>query len=318
MNKSAFLFVGDPFLVEQKVESLIQAIQKENPGEIACQVYNLSESALEAILTQARTLPFFSVAQIFRLRQIERLKKTDLEFIADYLNHPPRGTYLVFEAQELEKTHELVKRVRSAGEVHFLDESQKKDASIRFIQEKLKHFGKSMTSEALNLLQEEAGEHPVLLDSMLDRLIFYAGNKSQIDESMVETFHEELGYVNVFELTDALASRQTGAALALLHKLMEDQEKDWVALLGLVHWQIRRLWRAKVSEEEGVPDAVILRKIRISPRQMPSFTRQLKSFSRGQLETALEGLFQLDWKMKTGQVEGPSAFEAWVVQTTSP
>jgi len=69
--------------------------------------------------------------------------------------------------------------------------------------------------------------------------------------------------------------------------------------------------------DEGESEGRVMQKCRISPKQAPFFKRQFKHFSRVQLERALENLFQLDWKLKTGQVNGPLAMEAWVIETTS-
>ena len=307
----------------QKQKNILNNVHKEamlklnkSQGEISSQTYYLSEFPLENVISQARTLPFFVVAQIFHLKEAERLKKPDVELLSDYLAHPAHETYLIFESHALEKKAELVKCIQNTGEVYFLDERQKKDMATRFIQEKLRVFGKSIKGRALSRLLEEAGENPIFLDTMLERLIHYAGEAEEVSEEMVETFQEQWTQASVFQLTDAIAGRHTGSALTLLYQFMEDQEKDWVTLIGLLHWQMRRFWYAKVLQEEGKSDSDILRKCRVWPKQAPFFMRQLKLFSRKQLEKALEGLFQLDWNMKTGRVEGPQAFEAWVVQTT--
>ena len=47
------------------------------------------------------------------------------------------------------------------------------------------------------------------------------------------------------------------------------------------------------------------------------FLKQLKNLSRARLEQSLEGLFQLDWKLKTGQAEDGPGLETWVVKSTS-
>ena len=61
----------------------------------------------------------------------------------------------------------------------------------------------------------------------------------------------------------------------------------------------------------------VLKKCHISSKQAPFFIRQLKLFSRSELEQAIENLFRLDWEMKTGRVDGPMGMEAWVVNATS-
>ncbi len=315
MEKKAFLLVGDPFLVEEKFKSFLQALEKKVNTNILCESYDFSETPIDKILIQARTPSFFAGVQVFRLKNADALKKSGQEALATYLSEPASGTYMFFESSSLEKSDPLVKVIQKFGEVHFLEDQEKKSAARRFVQEKLQQSQKQMTPEAFTRLLEEGEDHPVLLDSMVDRLIHYAGEKSQITEEMVDTFREIFQSVNAFELTEAIAAKQTGKALKLLFQYMEDN--PWVGLVGLLHWQIRRLWQAKILEGEGLSESEIARRSKISPRQIPFLMRQLKRFTRDQLEKALEELFRLDWKIKTGRAEEKQALEAWVVQTAS-
>ena len=313
----ALLFAGDPFLIEEKVKSVLQTHEKKDSTALSVVSYDLTETPLETVLIQARTLPFFAALQVFRLRGASALKKADHEALENYFSNPAAGTSLFFEIPSGEKSDALIKLIRKFGEVYLLADEEKKSAGRRFIQEKLKQVKKQMTPQAVSQLLEETQEHPALLDSMIERLVDFAGEKSQITEEMADTFKEDFQSVNVFALTEAIAAKQPGKAVALLLKYMDDNDKDWVGLLGLLHWQIRRLWQVKVLEEQGVSEAEILRRAKVSPKQLPFIMRQVKRFTRDQLERSLEELFQLDWKIKTGRAEEQPALEAWVVRTAS-
>ncbi|HXV27504.1 MAG TPA: DNA polymerase III subunit delta [bacterium] len=312
-----FLFLGDPFLTEEKIKSCLESLEKKTKLEIPCVTYDLSVTSLENILMQARVLPFLAQAQAFRIKNADSLKKSDQEAIGSYLKEPSGSTFLFFESETIEKANPLVKIIQKRGEVHFLGDQEKKAAGRRFIQLRLKQYGKSMPPQAIDRLLEEAGDHPMLLDSMLERLFHYAGEKSQMTEEMVDTFREDFQSANVFELTDAIAQKQTGRALRLLAKSLEDHDKDWVGLLGLLHWQIRRLWQAKILREKGLSESEIARRLKINPRQSSFVMRQLERFDRSQLEESLEELFQMDWKIKTGRSEALPGLEAWVVRTST-
>ncbi|MDD5218081.1 MAG: DNA polymerase III subunit delta [Candidatus Omnitrophica bacterium] len=307
------LIVGDSFLVKDKTDTLVKAIQQKATGDVAQQVFDLAETSLETILAQARTLPFLVSAQVFHLRSVQKLKAHDLESLERYLENPCEQTCLFFEADEADRDAGIVKLIEKTGKVFFLSEKEKKSAVTQFIKEKLKRAGKTITPEAVNLLEQDTGDMPSFLDTMLERLIAYAGKNNEITDDLVRRLEENWAHGDVFQMTNAIAERKLDLALKYLKDLMENQEKEVVDLLGILHWQIRKLWLAAVLYEEGEPQGEILRKLRISPKQAPYFTRQIKQFSRKQLEQALEGLFQLDWKMKSGRADGPIALEAWLV-----
>ncbi len=315
--RPAYLLIGDAFLAGEKFKQIQTQIDKTYSGDIACQTVHLTDAPFENVLQQARTLPFLVSAQMFRIQDLHKMNKESVEMLSAYLEAPTERSFLVFQDLEIKKNDALVKLLQKRGDVYFLEEEKSPNEAVRYIREKLKSFGKTITPGALTRLQQDYGEVPSFLDSVLDRLIAYAGKASTIDETMVDIFQEQFKAVNVFQLTDAIASRQTGAALALLKQLLEEGDGQTVALIGLLHWQIRRLWLAKVLLEEGEPESTIMRKCKMSPRQVPFLMRQLKPFSRERLERALEGLFQIDWKIKSGRTDGEVALESWLVEATA-
>lgn len=317
MKSLSFLLVGDPFLTERKFSELRGEIEGAASGQVAVQTARLSERPLEDLFSEFRALPFFAASQIFRLREAQVLKEKDLELLGGYFKQPSPFSVLIFEAPSLERGHTAAKFFAKHGQVFFLEEHEKKSAASRLLREKLKRGGKSMTRSALARLEEEAGEAPAFLDSFIDQLIVFAGEVREIDESMVDAFHEKWREVDVFRLTDAIAGRKTGEALTLLRQFLDENEGDLISLLGLLHWRLRRFWQARLLLEKGKSEPEILQRCRVSGRQASFFMRELRALSRQRLEQALEGLFQLDWKLKSGRVQGPAALEAWVAEVTT-
>ncbi|MCM8775735.1 MAG: DNA polymerase III subunit delta [Candidatus Omnitrophica bacterium] len=317
MNKIVFLLIGHPFLVDEKFQTLVGEIQKKITNQISVQTFCLTEISLGEILTQARTLPFLAEAQVFRIREIETIPKDDLGKLETYLARPAPATYLVLEAESLEKKSALIELIRRYGHVFALDDRSVETASARLIQEKLKRFGKTMNPEVQERLLEGIGPVPTFLNSVLDQLIAYAGNQKQITESMVEAFKVKLNHIDGFELANAIGSQKTQESLRMLKELLRQNDEDVVALLGLLHWQLRRLWEARVLLDEGKREEVVLKRCSVPPQYGPFFIRQVKGFTRTRLEDVLERLFWIDWQLKTGRVDGPAALEAWVIRATA-
>ncbi len=311
-----YLWVGDTFLTERKYQTLLLGLKQKDPDSTATQTFSLSETPLEKILSEARTLPFLISSQVFRLQASERLKEKNMEALANYFQNPSPSTYLVFESAELEKDSSLAALISKHGQVQFLDSQEKKSAGQSLIKEKLRRAGKTLEPSALARLEEQMGDAPAFLSSVLDQLIAYTGTETQVTEATVEAFQENWKEADAFALTDAIANRNPAKALLLLKQLV-DSPDELISLLGLLHWQIRRLWQARVLLDDGESEGIIIKKCRLSPKQMSFFMRQVKNFSRKKLEYSLEKLFELDWKIKTGQAEGAIALEAWAVQTTT-
>ncbi len=315
MSKQHYLVIGDSFLVDQQVHTILASLKKDSKAEFSEQVYYLNDKSLESVLTEARNLPFLATAQIFRLRELSKLKKSDIELLERYFENPSDSTCLIFETDAIGKTDDLYKLFKGQGEILFLESKENRGVFQLYIREKLKTAGKKMSPAAAALLEQEAGDMPSFLDSMLEKLIIYAGDKAEITREMVELFEENWQEANIFNMTDAIVSQNTSQALETMKALLEDNPNDIVGLLGILHWQIKRFWLAAALRDEGQPESVIMKKCKISPRQAPYFKKQLMRFKREKLEKALSGLFQLDWKLKTGRADGPIALESWLVET---
>lgn len=315
--KPAFLLIGDPFLVEEKEKELLLQIGKNFKGTIERRTHRLTDPGLESILQSARTLPFSAAAQVFLLKNAEGLKKNQTELLADYFKHPSETSFLIFEADSMEKTNPLVALIQKIGDVVLLDDREAKSRAARFVRDKLRASGKTIAADAFAALEEQMGDAPVFLESVLDQLILYAGTKTQIDLEAVVTFQENRREIEPFQLAAALSARKTREAVLCLEKMLEENERDFTALVGLIHWQLRRLWKARRLLEEGAPETKILKDCRIWPKQAPYFMRELRAASLKGLEKSLEALFQLDWRLKTGRLEGRHAIESWVIQATS-
>lgn len=275
--------------------------------------YRLTETSLEQILKDARALPFLASAQIFVLQNVDALKPPKVEMAVQYFQNPAPFSLLILEADALEKNHPLLEMAKKQGRVFYFDDKEKRSSSSRLIREMLKREGKTISHQAAAMLEQHMGEVPALLDSVLKQLVNFSGEKKEITETMVELFEEKWQEVNVFRFSEAVIAGNLDTALGLLRNLLEQNEGDTIALIGLLHWQIRRAWLGRSLMEEGQPEVILLKKCKVSPKQAPFFMRQLRTLSSQRLEHLLEGLFYLDWKVKTGELQGEPALEAWVI-----
>ena len=316
-NSFFYLLVGDPFLVEEKRKSIADVIRKKTDGSVSETGWNLEEKSLHDVLSDARTLPFLSAAQIFRLVRAERLKKNDLEVLEKYFQSASPYTYLLFEAESLERDAPLAKLIASAGEVYFAQDEDRRSVSSRLIKEKLKLHGKSMAPDALRRLVDQVGDAPALLDSILEQLMTYGGEAKTIDRTAVEKFEENWQDLNVFKLTGAWLAKDTAKALSLMNLLLGSGEKEITDLIGIFHWQLRRYWKGRLLLERGTSQEAILKECKVSVKQAPYFLREIGALSLVKLEEAIEQLFQLDWESKTGQTDPAVGLESWLIRTTA-
>lgn len=307
-----FVLVGDSFLCEEKRKEILASLQKEFGSDFAVTVRRSDDLPVLQLLAEARTLPFLAPAQLLCVREADQFTKNDLELLSAYFESPPPQTFFIFEAEKLEKDHPLLEWARGSGQIFSL-RAQPGRIVQDFIQKKLKQAGKKIMPEALRLLESRVGDSFIFLDSLLDQLILYSGEKPEIDRAAVEAFEEKLVRFEGFDLIEALQERNLPKALEILNDLLEVSGGDFPSLLGLLHWQLRRFWEAKKWLAEGAGEGDVSRRLRLYPPRDSIFFKHLGRFSFDELEKILETLFDLDWRLKSGWADGRYEIESWLV-----
>lgn len=307
------LLVGDAFLRKQKAAVLIASFQKDFAEALPHQKFDLDSSSLEAVLAAARTLPFLSSGQILTVQGADSLKDRDAQAFAAYLEKPNPKTFIIFEAEEFKEKDDFSKLMKAKGQIFLLSKDEAKTAGASFVQQKLAFYKKTMSPGAKARLLAMCGDAVTFLDTMLERLVQFAGERYEIDEAMVGEFEENWTTLDIFKLTNAFLERNSGRILKIFRDLMEVYEADLISIVGILHWQLRQLWQAGVLLAEGASEREVCSKCRMPPQKIAS----LRKFPLRKLEEALEALYQIDKKAKTGQMDGVAGVEAWLLEYSS-
>jgi DNA polymerase-3 subunit delta len=310
VNTDVFLISGDPFLRTQKAKAIAAEIEKKSGGPLTHQTFDLDETSLEAVLTAARTLTFFSAGQVIYVQNAGSLKEPDLSTLKAYLESPAPGTTLILESDDLKGASELQKLAKAKGQLILLAKDEARGVGATFIQQKLAQYQKTLSSGARARVLAMCGDAVMFLDTILERLVQFAGDRKEIDEEMVNRFEENWAEMDVFKLTNAMVDRDPARALKVFRDLMEFYEADLFSLVGILHWQLRQLWQAAILLASGVSEREIGSKLRMAPSRLSA----LRRFPIDRLESAVETLYQIDRKSKSGQVEGVSGLEAWLLE----
>lgn len=309
--------LGDSFFAEERFRKFAEEVQKSIPGETSLRSYNISETPLDQILMEARSLPFLIEHQIFRVREAQLIKNKSLGTFESLLKSESLHAAFFFEAAALPKDHELRSLAASYGKLLETTEAELESAGSKWVQARLRAASKTMDPPALSALLDRMGDQPSMLESVVDQMINYVGSESRIGLEVVEHFSERWQELDSFQLVNAIVAKDAGKTVILMRRLVDETGQEPQALIGILHWMLRRYWKAAVLLDRGLSQDAVFRSCKISPRSAPYFLKQLRTFSRAQWEKAIEGLFDLDWKLKTGRAEELPGLESWLIRTTS-
>jgi DNA polymerase III subunit delta len=169
----------------------------------------------------------------------------------------PQWDFLLMTAVQVDRRTRLYKRLEEMGAVLQLvierDRSGRisRESLALFVNQRLRQAGKTIDSQAREMILLRAGDELRGLQQELEKLCLYVGDHSMIRSQDVDAIFADQGDGWVFDLTRCIAERNAVAALAQLARLLAQGEHP-LKLLGTIAAEIRRLLAARQLMDEEV------------------------------------------------------------------
>jgi DNA polymerase III delta subunit len=169
---------------------------------------------------------------------------------------------------------------------------------VRWVREEVARRGGSIDAQAATELAGRLGGSLWAVSSAIDTLLAYVGAGGRITSAAVQELVAPDGDAHVFHLTDAIAERQSGRALRLLHTLLATgmaQEQVLAMLVGRVRdWTL-----VKALQAEKVPEGAATSRLGWSAGKYRMVARGAATFARGELPRAYQALVIADEALKS-------------------
>ncbi|MBN1325967.1 DNA polymerase III subunit delta [Candidatus Falkowbacteria bacterium] len=183
-----------------------------------------------------------------------------------------------------------------------------------WITKEVENRGGKIDRNAVNLLGALAGNDLWQMSNEIAKLINFVQGKiiTSLDvENLVKAKFDE----NIFNLIDALGNKNKKLALKLLSDQFE-LETHPLELLSSLIWQFRILLLAKDLQKDNprISQWQIAQQLAIHPFVAKKSFERLKNFSLEQLKTIYNELLQIDYKIKTSNLNPQLFFDLLIAQ----
>lgn len=233
--------------------------------------------------------------------------------LAEYIPSLPETTVLVvLVPDELKADHPLMQAARRHGKSHVF--AKPSGAHLTdWVARRARAQGRRITPEAVRMLVESLGDDLRMLASEIDKLGTYVGDGGEIGVDDVRALTPVARQSKVFDLTDALARRDTSTALALLHELLANGESP-LGIVALTAFQTRSLMQVKLLSDRGMPAHQIASAAGIAPFVVEKSLRLARRFTFAQLEAAHRTLLEIDTSLKRSRMTPELALDLLVLE----
>jgi DNA polymerase-3 subunit delta len=304
------LYGEEEYRREQALNQLLDALLAEGARDLNLDQIRPGEAGTGSILGSARTLPFLAPRRVVLIRGVEELSRDQQEELLAYLNDPCPTSCLVLAARRLDLRTRLAAALQKKGVLLRFDRLEA-DSLKESLVAAAKEHGVRLQPEAISLLMALVGDDFRQLIYNVEKAALFIGEREEISAKDIEALVGETRVRSIFQLTDAVSSRNLDITLRCLTSLLESGEEP-LAIIGMLARQIRLLMRAKALQERSVPVSRMTHEFNLPPRVIAALAEQGASHSWQQLSRALHSLSETDLTIKTGRAAAPMALTGLV------
>jgi DNA polymerase-3 subunit delta len=259
----------------------------------------------EGIINKASSVPFLAERRLIILRRTESFTVDQLERFLPYLEKPSPSTCLIFISSKTNFNTKFYKKFRSEGAAVLFDEMKGKQIVPWIKKTASEELGMAMDGEACAYLHAIAGNRPRELYSELEKLHLRYGKTVSLDQVKEAVIHSRV--YTVFELMDAVSTKDCGSSLRILKRYLEEEDpRDApLGLISMLNRQVRLLWQAKTVLLKRGGTQELQKKTGISGFPAKKLIEQAPRWTEKELESALERLHWSDDRLKSGSSPRP-------------
>lgn len=304
------LFGKDQYRLSARLRAIIKSAGITDDGINFTEVS--SDFVAATIISEATAMPFLSDKRVLVLRGLLSTKNKELlSQINDWLSRVPLETELIFVEDEApDQRLTIVKTLNKIAKVENFANLIPGEV-VKIVEKMTADRGATIDRAAASLLQMYVGTDLARIENEVGKLAAYS---KKIDTNSVELL-VDAGYFNtVFDLTDAIATKNSKKAISNLQKILESGESE-VYLVTMIAMQVRNLLLVQDLKSHGLSESEVTSKSKLHPFVVKKSLSQIRNFNTEQLITMHHGLLDLDIAMKTGLGEPKTLLTQFILES---
>jgi len=328
MNAGSFrpvyvVFGRDRYRMQEFVAFAADKLLGEDGKELGLFKFDTSETPVEAAVEEADSMPFFVSRKLVVVRDETVLAagskegrlQHDVERLLAYLRKPCETSVLLFvvHSDKLDERRKAVKLLKEMDAVIEFAELDGRDL-VRWVVRRAASQGRAIGEETADALIRRAGANLQTLAAETDKLCLYAGPGGTVRTEHVEALTAPVLEEDVFALVDALMEGDTGRAVSLYRQLLERKEEP-IRIAALIASQFRIMLQVKELAARSWPNQQIAAQLGLHPYRVRLAAEKARSWSEERLAERLREIAELDYRMKTGQIDKELGLELYLLKS---
>jgi DNA polymerase-3 subunit delta len=322
--RPGYVLAGDEiFLLDRCREAVLKAFVPPDLMDFCLSDLDLSSTPIFDVLDRAQTPSLMAPFQVIFVRNVRQLytrgaKKDEFAALERYFKSPNPQALLIFVADflriptdtrrmEMDDKNRFERLTETLGEHCGMVELARvgEEDAMRWAVATAQAADTKLEPDAARELVDALGADMMLIASELEKLLLYTFGRGRITLGDVETMVLAAKQRSLYELTDAISSRNTARALALLHGLLNSSDAGEDAAIGHLYMLARTFRQMLVIVEKNVRDSraiwqALWQGFRMPPFAADDLIRQARRYKgRRELTRALRLIARADLELRS-------------------
>lgn len=254
-----YLCTGDEsLLVREAVEAVRKSVLAGGMAAFNHAVLTSGEEGAAAVGESCRQVPVMAARRLVELRQVQDANVATLDALLEYAQAPVDTTVLLVSGIKLpaavagtDRGVRFANLVKKVGLVLKFD-GEGLDPGA-FARARAKLWNATIDHGAVQALVELGGEDFDTLAGNVELCAAYVGDGGAVTAAVVKEVCASTAEADVWGLTDAIVAGDRDAALASLHRLLEDGEAPH-RLMASIAWQLRQVLLVQDAFRRQIPE----------------------------------------------------------------
>lgn len=314
--KPVYLFTGEEkYLLDVYLKRMIDIIYDGQDKTMNMDRFNQDNKDFEKILGSLETLPFFADKRVVVLDNLDLFNSKNKSKAEAFIKkmEAVKDTTICFVIEEtIDKRIGLFKYINTNGffcEFSFLDEQE----LIQFIGRELQRHNIKISTQVAKYFLATVGFELNIINKEISKLIDYLGNEEIVTIEAIDDVCIKHIEAKIFELVDAIGSRQREKAMLLYQDMIAVKEPE-TRILFMISRQISLIFQVKLLQEKRVNISTIAKKIKVPEFVAKKLVMQSQKFSLNNLNEHIKSLVELEFGFKSGKIELGTGMELFILQ----
>lgn len=325
--RNLYLFYGpEEYLKRYYLESIEKSLLTEEL-KMLNRIVLEGKPNINRMMDNCETLPVFSEKKVVIVKNSglfkPKSKGSDGETkgkqndeLGAFLQNVPEHTCLIFYEEEVDKRMKAVDLVKKNGlVVEFV--FQKPAELVKWVIKVFKSFKKEIDPYTASQLVDNCEQGMTEVLNEVNKVVLYVGDRAKVNAEDIEKVCTKSVKGRIFDLTDAIAEKNTVRALKLLNDMIILKE-PLPKILFMIARHFRHILEMKLLTARGMSLNEAASRIGISPYAAGKIQKQAGSFPVDVLQKALEESLKLDSAIKTGRINDRIAAELLITEFSLP